>query len=359
MFHTNLESTVWKRHVGVCVKGHQDGRRKSIKTSGTHFCYKKRSVHLHEHVTTQPSQGRKQKNDDVSSSSPLGIIAGVTVSVALVLLVITALFIYRRRKSRKEAQKSISGQTNKNKATRNQKTNSAFQGQLEEQQDGLITLNNHQEPFASIYAPNYDAPQQQVRHGTLRHQMTTSSEANSQSGGLYAALNVPEGHNIYGPRNVQEDMSQNYGPSSTDQPVYNVLDDPLGRDSEETVNNGSNEPEPVYNVLEEPYAEGSEGPAWYGAVPVEGPVNNTLEEPDSPSTNEPVYNVLEALDHGGAGEADNYDSTGVQDPVYNVLEGPDPDQSSGDGLYSNSLEDQDPGNCNNIPVYAVVNKKKK
>ncbi|KAL9959625.1 hypothetical protein ACROYT_G032963 [Oculina patagonica] len=63
---------------------------------------------------TQPSSGRKQKNEDRSSSSPLGIIAGVTVSITLVLLVVVAaIFIYRRRKSRKDAHKSTSEHTDK------------------------------------------------------------------------------------------------------------------------------------------------------------------------------------------------------------------------------------------------------
>ncbi|KAL9959626.1 hypothetical protein ACROYT_G032964 [Oculina patagonica] len=218
--------------------------------------------------------------------------------------------------------------------------------------------------LSAINTPNYDAPQQQVRHGTLRNQQTTSSQENSQSGGLYTALNIPDGHNIYGPRGSQEEMSQNYGFCSVEQPVYNVLEDLSVKDSGETVNNGHSDPEPVYNVLEQPYAEGPEGPAWYGSVPVHGPVyRNTLEEPyqynGSPSTSEPVYNVLEPPDRGGTGGADSYGPSGGQDPVYNVLEGPVTDQSSGDGLYSNSLEAQDPESCYNIPVYAVVNKNKK
>ncbi|XP_078342940.1 uncharacterized protein LOC144628679 [Oculina patagonica] len=287
---------------------------------------------------TEPNSGGKQKEDDDSSSSPLGVIAGVTVSITLVLLLIGAFFIYRCHKSRKDAHTNTAGQTNKSTVATNPKTNLAFRL---EKQKGFVT-NNDKEQFSSIYTSDLDVPHNQKK--------------NSQSDGLYAALNIPEGHNIYGPRNGQEEIYQNYGSSSTDQPVYNVLEDLTGRDS--IINNGPNEQEPVYNVLEEPYAEGSEGPAWYGSVPVEGLVYNTLEEPDSPSTNEPVYNVLEAPDHGGAGEADNYGPSGVQDPVYNVLEGPDRDESTGDGLYSNSLENQDPGNCN-IPVYAVVNKKKK
>ncbi len=49
---------------------------------------------------TEPNSGGKQKEDDDNSSSPLGIIAGVTVSVTLVLLLIGAFFIYRCHKSR-------------------------------------------------------------------------------------------------------------------------------------------------------------------------------------------------------------------------------------------------------------------
>ncbi len=59
MFNTNLESAVRKRHVGAQVKGHQDGRRKSMKTSGIHFCYKTRSVHLREHVNIHINTGCK------------------------------------------------------------------------------------------------------------------------------------------------------------------------------------------------------------------------------------------------------------------------------------------------------------
>ena len=50
MFHTNLGSTVWKRHIGAHAEGHQYGGRKSMKTSEIHFCYKKQLVHLHEQV---------------------------------------------------------------------------------------------------------------------------------------------------------------------------------------------------------------------------------------------------------------------------------------------------------------------
>ena len=38
IFHTNLQSTVWKRDVGAHADGDQHGSRKSMKTSGIHFC---------------------------------------------------------------------------------------------------------------------------------------------------------------------------------------------------------------------------------------------------------------------------------------------------------------------------------
>ena len=211
-----------------------------------------------------------------------------------------------------------------------------------------------------------------------------SSEKNSPSGGLYAALNIPEERNIYGPRESQDEMSQNYDFSSVQQPVYNVLEDLTVKGSRAIANNGPYEPEPVYNVLEEPFAEVSEDPTcygsapvddpeyntleepnqytgstykndpvynvlegpevseepkWYGSAPVDGPVYNTLEEPNqytgSTYKNDPVYNVLEGPDQNGSGEEDRYGPSGFQDPVYNVLEGPDP-ESSKDGLYSNN-----------------------
>ena len=162
--------------------------------------------------------------------------------------------------------------------------------------------------FSAIYASNYDVPRQQILRGTSLNQKTSPTEDNSQSDNLYAALNIPEGLNIYGPVNAQgavhnalqesasdnDERFQTYGSICTDQPVYNVLEDLSGRDTVECLNNG---PEPVYNVLEDPYTEGSEGPACYGATPGDDPVYNTLEESHyhaaSPCTSEPVYNVLE------------------------------------------------------------------
>jgi len=48
----------------------------------------------------RPRLGGKQVIDEVSSSSHSGIIAGVTVFAAVLLLLVAVLFIYRRRRSR-------------------------------------------------------------------------------------------------------------------------------------------------------------------------------------------------------------------------------------------------------------------
>ena len=59
MFHTNLQSSVWKRHVGAHAVGHQHGGRKSMKTSGIHFCYKRQLYHSHEQVSIHINTSHK------------------------------------------------------------------------------------------------------------------------------------------------------------------------------------------------------------------------------------------------------------------------------------------------------------
>ena len=59
MFHTNLQSFVWKRHVGAHAVGHQHGGRKSMKTSGIQFCYKRRLYHSHEQVSIHINTSHK------------------------------------------------------------------------------------------------------------------------------------------------------------------------------------------------------------------------------------------------------------------------------------------------------------
>ena len=242
--------------------------------------------------------------------------------------------------------------------------------------------------FSAIYASRYEVHQQQLLQGPLCNPKTISPERDSHSDGAYASLNIPGGHHIYGPGNVQEPVHnvqqdpkikfQNYGPginqpvyyaledlsvkdlvesvnngptdpdrvhngledphvmfenhgSSKDQPMYYALEDLTVKDSVEFANNGPTEPEPVYNVLEEPHTESAEEPGCYGPVTVEGPLYNTLEKPNQyagyPCKNEPVYKVQVAPGFSGTKTNDSYD------PENNVLEGPEQGKSSEDGLY--------------------------
>ena len=235
--------------------------------------------------------------------------------------------------------------------------------------------------FSAIYASRYEVPQQQRLQGPLCNQKTISPVGNSQSDGAYATLNIPEGHHIYGPGNVQEpvyalqdpeimfqnhcpginqpmyyaledllvkdsvesvnngppdsepvhnvledpeEMFQNYG-SGIDQPVYYALEDLSVKNAVQSVDNGPTEREPVYNVLEEPCKESAEEPGCHSPVTMESPVYNTLEEPNPyagyPGKTEPVYKVLEAPGLSGT-------KTNDDDPEHNVLEGPEPDESS-------------------------------
>lgn len=234
--------------------------------------------------------------------------------------------------------------------------------------------------FSAIYASRYKVPQQQVLQRPLCNQNTISSEGNSHSDGAYAVVDIPEGHHICGHGNVQEPvynvlqdpkiMFQNYGSgtdeplyytleglsvkdsgesvnngpsdpepvhnvfedpevmfqtygSGIDQPMYYALEDLSVKDSEESVNNGPTEPEPVYNVLDEPYTEGAEEPGCLGNVTIEGPVQNSLEEPDHyagyPCKDAKNHNVLEAPGLSGTKTSDVYDPVSFQDPEYDVL----------------------------------------
>ena len=123
-----------------------------------------------------------------------------------------------------------------------------------------------------------------------------------KSDNVYAALNIQDGQNIYGPGNAQE-------------PVYNVLQETAAVRETPLQSCGSIRPdqlvyhaenrgvEPTYNVLEDPNLENAESPNEHGAFSTQGPIYNTLEEPYSGKyyktscncecTNEPVYNVLE------------------------------------------------------------------
>ena len=187
-----------------------------------------------------------------------------------------------------------------------------------------------------------------------------SLAGDSAYGELYASLDVPEGHNIYGPANAQEPFynvlqgpssgneedGQNYGTIRLEQPMYNVLEDLSGMGPGKDEEGGPNRVEPVYNVLEETYPGNAERSQHYGAISVNDPFYNTLEETQGKSgpqgtNDEPVYNTLEEPYPSGAAEDDSYGPRGVQDPVYNVLEGPGTDKID-----------------SNTPTYAVVNKKR-
>ena len=186
----------------------------------------------------------------------------------------------------------------------------------------------------------------------------------SKSAGVYASLNVPEGHNMYGHRNELEQLNNTlqelsldnkedghrYGSITVDPPLYHALEDQTSEYPEKAENYGSTKTDPVYNVLEEPFPGGSERSECYGTIPVNEPFYNTLDESNStdgpPNKNsEPMYNTLE---ESHPDESYHNDSMGLQDPVYNILEGP----------ITNDMGSNIPEGTS-IPVYAVVNKKKK
>ena len=200
--------------------------------------------------------------------------------------------------------------------------------------------------FVEIYKSTYTLPQRP----------TAKDGLNSER--IYAALNIQEGHNVYGPPKNQEPFYhvlekpttdgevhlQQYGVNSLEQPVYNILEElPVTGGLEGPTNHGA---EPVYNVLEDPNLVVAKGPGLYGATSLEGPIYNTLEEPysDDPyranckseRKNEPVYKVLE---EDVSLAIDKYGARDVQDPVHNVNEG--------EGL-------EGPKNSVSEPVYYVL-----
>lgn len=164
---------------------------------------------------------------------------------------------------------------------------------------------------------------------------------------MYASLNVPEGHNIYGHRNAQDpdyNDVQDPCPGNEEEGQYSVYEELSGTIPGRAESINPNRVEPDYNTLEDPCQDGSERSEYCGTVSVNEPFYNTLEESNanegSQSTNEePVYNTLEEPNLSFAGENGSFESTSLQDPVYNVLEGP-------------ASFDVD----SNIPMYAAVNK---
>jgi len=187
---------------------------------------------------------------------------------------------------------------------------------------------------------------------------------NSQIGEVYAALDVPEGHNIYGSGNVDEpfynflqdpaqDMEegQRYSCLTLDPAMYHTLEKLQVEDQRNA--EYSCPTEPMYNVLEGPTPGVRNETESCGAISVNEPFHNTVEEPVSneglsSGNNDPVYNTLEDPLYLGFGCGGQNGPTGLQDPVYNVLEGPGAD------VVECKVSKDD-----TIAVYAVPNQKKK
>lgn len=164
---------------------------------------------------------------------------------------------------------------------------------------------------------------------------------NSHIGEVYAALNVPEGHNIYGAGNVDEpfysflqdpeqdkEEGQRYSCLSLDPALYHTLEKLQVMDQRNAEYNCPTEP--MYNVLEGPNPGVRKETESCGPISVNEPSYNTVEKPVSNEglsrgNYDPVYNILEDPLYLGFGGGGQNGSTGLQDPVYNVLEGPGAD----------------------------------
>ena len=164
---------------------------------------------------------------------------------------------------------------------------------------------------------------------------------------MYASLNVPEGHNIYGHRNAQDPVCndvQEPSPGNEEEGQYSDYEEPLATIPRGAESIDPNRVEPDYNTLKDPSQDGLERSEYCGTVSENEPFYNTLEgsnaNDSSQGTNEePIYSTLEEPYLGGAEEDGSLEPTSLQDPVYNVLEGP-------------SSYDVD----SNTPTYAAVNK---
>ena len=171
--------------------------------------------------------------------------------------------------------------------------------------------------FVEMYASIYNVPQRPA-----------TKEDDPDSDYEYVPENIQVEHNICGPGNTQE-------------PFYNVLEQPTTDSENQLQNNGSScSEQPVYNFVEEqPTPEGPKRPIIHGAEPM----YNVLEDPnvgdaedtdrsgsissvgpdDSESTNEPVSNVLKEATHESISAVSKCATEERQElPVYYVLEGP-------------------------------------
>ena len=86
MFHANLQSTVWKRHAGAHAEGHQHGGRKSIKTSGIHFCYKRWSIHPHEQVNIHTNTSQKTSTVQIVKNHRMRLFLSIRDSLIAAIL---------------------------------------------------------------------------------------------------------------------------------------------------------------------------------------------------------------------------------------------------------------------------------
>lgn len=327
-------------------------------------------------VVARPDPGQERRMGGKSSHSAL--IAGVTVAIAiLVILTIIAFLIYRHRHSVDKSNSDIESKEKKKTAMRSL---TRIRSDVRDNEDHYKTL-TLREPV--VYASGYQAP---VRVGEANLGNSRESEVD-----FYAPLNIPERKNIYGHINNQETVFKDMrpkinGPISVNQRVYDlmeeiVMDPPVGPTEE-----GENGAEPVYNALVGSFLDGSQSPKLNGPISVNQRVYDLMEEmvmvplkgpaECGESGTEPVYNVLEGSVFGevdgprspaffditsdsteglvyhyvekgnhpmskvlkepslnGAEKSNHHAATGLMEPVYNTLEAHVSD-NDGDPVYN-------------------------
>ncbi|PFX17326.1 hypothetical protein AWC38_SpisGene18355 [Stylophora pistillata] len=327
-------------------------------------------------VVARPDPGQERRTD--GKSSPLALIAGVTVAIAiLVILTIIAFLTYRHRHSVDKSNSGIESEEKKKTAMRSL---TRIRSDVRDNEDHYKTL-TLREPV--VYASGYQAP---VRVGEANLGNSRESEVD-----FYAPLNIPDRKNIYGHINNQETVFKDMrpkinGPISVNQRVYDLMeeiamDPPVGPTEE-----GENGAEPVYNALVGSFLDGSQSPKLNGPISVNQRVYDLMEEmvmvplkgpaECGESGTEPVYNVLEGSVFGevdgprspaffditsdsteglvyhyvekgnhpmskvlketslnGAEKSNHHAATGLMEPVYNTLEAHVSD-NDGDPVYN-------------------------
>ncbi|XP_022803647.1 uncharacterized protein LOC111340984 [Stylophora pistillata] len=270
--------------------------------------------------TVVASSDSNQERRSGGKSSPLALIAGVTVAI-LVIVILIALLIYRHRHS---LEKSNSGRESKEKRETVIRSLDEIRSDGPENEDHYRTLTLED---SAVYA---SAP---VRNGEA--DQGNSRKNNDDERHLYAPLNISVGKNIYGHRNSQEIVAKDArpkinGPISVNQCVYDLMEDILKEPLKGPAEGDENSTEPVYNVLEGSCLDVSQSPALFGITSdsTEDLVYNYLDD-----GNDPIGNVLEGLSLNGAEESNHYAATGPMEPVYNTLEAP-VDDNDGNPVYN-------------------------